>query len=111
MKPTLDLRRSTTTSKTASTPTSCSAGWPCSWGPHRRDHHRRDHHRRDLAGHPRRPGTPAPITFTGPAGTFRQTTELTKPQRDLFTALAIEAPKKIIEIAAADPGATDAPVA
>ena len=31
MKPTLDLRRSTTTSKTASTPTSCSAGWPCCW--------------------------------------------------------------------------------
>jgi hypothetical protein len=51
------------------------------------------------------------ITFTGPAGTFRQTTELTKPQRDLFTALAIEAPKKIIDIAAAEPGATDAPVA
>lgn len=51
------------------------------------------------------------ITFTGPAGIFRQTTEPTKPQRDLFTALALEAPKKIIEIAAADPGATDAPVA
>ena len=56
------------------------------------------------------------ITFTGPAGTFRQTTELTKPQRDLLTALNIEAPKKIIEIAtaeAAEPGAgpTDATVA
>jgi len=51
------------------------------------------------------------ITFTGPAGTFRQTTEPTKPQRDLFTALALETPKKIIEIAAADPGASDAPVA
>jgi len=51
------------------------------------------------------------ITFTGPAGTFRQTTEPTKPQRDLFTALAIEAPKKIIEVTAADTGATDAPVA
>ncbi len=51
------------------------------------------------------------ITFTGPAGTFRQTTELTKPQRDLFTALALEVPKKILEVTAADPGATDAPVA
>ena len=51
------------------------------------------------------------ITFTGPAGTFRQTTEITKPQRDLFTALNLDPPKKIIEIAAADTGPTDAPVA
>ena len=51
------------------------------------------------------------VTFTGPAGTFRQTTELTKPQRDLFTALAIDPPKKIIEIVAAEPGPTDATVA
>lgn len=51
------------------------------------------------------------VTFTGPAGTFRQTTEITKPQRDLFTALNLDPPKKIIEIAAADTGATDAPVA
>jgi hypothetical protein len=49
------------------------------------------------------------ITFTGPAGTFRQTTELTKPQRDLFTALGIDPPKKIIEITAADTGTTDRP--
>ena len=40
------------------------------------------------------------ITFTGPAGTFRQTTELTKTQRDLFAALTIDPPKKIIEVAA-----------
>ena len=66
----------------------------------------------DLADHPHRPSTASTlITFTGPAGTFRQTTELTKPQRDLFTALALEAPKKILEVTAADPGATDAPVA
>lgn len=51
------------------------------------------------------------VTFTGPAGTFRQTTELTKPQRDLFTALALEPPKKIIEIAAVGIGDSDAPVA
>jgi hypothetical protein len=51
------------------------------------------------------------ISFTGPAGAFRQTTELTKPQRDLYSALTLDAPKKIIEVTAADPGATDAPVA
>jgi hypothetical protein len=38
------------------------------------------------------------ITFTGPAGTFRQTTELTKPQRDLLAALSLDPPKKIIEL-------------
>ncbi|MEV6861552.1 hypothetical protein AB0M44_11185 [Streptosporangium subroseum] len=32
-------------------------------------------------------------TFTGPAGCFRQRTELSKPQRDLLTRLAIAAPK------------------
>jgi hypothetical protein len=51
------------------------------------------------------------ITYTGPAGTFRQTTEPTKPQRDLFTALAIDPPKKIIEVSAAGTGPTDATVA
>jgi IS4 transposase len=35
--------------------------------------------------------------FTGPAGTFRQTAELTKTQRDLFAKLGIRPPKKIIE--------------
>jgi hypothetical protein len=40
------------------------------------------------------------ITFTGPTGTFRQRTELSKPQRDLFTALALTPPKKIIEVTA-----------
>ena len=34
------------------------------------------------------------VTFTGPAGTFRQTTELTKPQRDLFTALTSTHPRR-----------------
>jgi transposase len=54
------------------------------------------------------------ITFTGPTGTFRQSTELSKPQRDLFTALDITPPKKIIEItasAANDQEHTDASVA
>lgn len=36
-------------------------------------------------------------TFTGPAGTFRQLTELTKAQRDLLAKLHIPAPKKILE--------------
>jgi hypothetical protein len=40
------------------------------------------------------------ITFTGPAGTFRQTTELTKIQRDLLAALSLNPPKKIIEVTA-----------
>ncbi len=35
-------------------------------------------------------------TFTGPAGTFRQRTELTRPQRDLLAKLAITPPKQII---------------
>ena len=40
-------------------------------------------------------------TFTGTAGTYRQRTELTKPQRDLFTKLGLTAPKKVIELAPA----------
>jgi len=40
------------------------------------------------------------VTFTGPAGAFRQATELTKPQRDLFTALAIDPPRRIQDLAA-----------
>jgi len=50
-------------------------------------------------------------TFTGPTGTFRQTTEPTKPQRDLYSALSIDPPKKIVEISAAETGPTDATVA
>ena len=38
------------------------------------------------------------ITFTGTAGTFRRTTELTKPQRDLLAALDLDPPKKIVEL-------------
>jgi hypothetical protein len=43
------------------------------------------------------------VTWTGPAGTFRQSTELTKPQRDIYTALSIEPPKKIITLTPAPP--------
>jgi hypothetical protein len=38
------------------------------------------------------------VTYSGPAGTFRQTTELSKPQRDVLAALGLDPPKKIIEI-------------
>jgi hypothetical protein len=38
------------------------------------------------------------VTFTGPAGQFRKTTQLSKTQRDLFTALGIEPPKTILDI-------------
>jgi hypothetical protein len=40
------------------------------------------------------------ITYTGPAGTFTQSTEPAKPHRDLFAALNLEPPKKIIQISA-----------
>jgi hypothetical protein len=42
-------------------------------------------------------------TFTGPAGTFRQTAELTKTQRDLLAKLKIPPPRKIIEATPATP--------
>jgi hypothetical protein len=38
------------------------------------------------------------ITFSGPAGTFRQLTELTKPQINLYAQLGLAQPKKIIQI-------------
>jgi hypothetical protein len=38
-------------------------------------------------------------TFTGPAGTFRQRTDLTKAQQDLFAKLQLPPPKQIIELA------------
>jgi hypothetical protein len=38
------------------------------------------------------------VTYIGPAGTFRQTTALTKAHRDLFTALGIEPPRRILDL-------------
>ena len=38
------------------------------------------------------------VTWTGPAGTFRQVTEPSKPQRDILAALSLDPPKKIIQI-------------
>jgi hypothetical protein len=40
-------------------------------------------------------------TFTAAAGTYRQRTELTKPQRDILAQLGLTPPKKIIELAPA----------
>jgi hypothetical protein len=40
------------------------------------------------------------ITYSGPAGTFQQRTELTEAQRAIYTALNLAPPKKIIELAA-----------
>jgi transposase len=37
-------------------------------------------------------------TLTGPAGTFRQRTELTKPQRDILKALQIDVPPRIYQL-------------
>jgi hypothetical protein len=39
-------------------------------------------------------------TFTGPAGTFRQRTEVPKTARDILTALKIDVPRKIHELTA-----------
>ncbi len=38
------------------------------------------------------------VTFTGPTGTFRQRTDPTKPQIDIYAQLNLSLPKKIIEI-------------
>lgn len=40
-------------------------------------------------------------TFTGPAGTFQQRTEITKPQRDLLNALKLDPPPRIYQLAPA----------
>ena len=37
-------------------------------------------------------------TFTGPAGTFRQRTEITKAQRDILQALKIDPPPRIYQL-------------
>jgi Transposase DDE domain len=42
-------------------------------------------------------------TFTGPAGTFRQRTELTKHQRDILAQLKIEPPPRIYQITTVTP--------
>jgi len=41
------------------------------------------------------------VTFTGPTGTFRQRTDPTKPQIDIYARLGLPLPKKLIELTAA----------
>ena len=41
------------------------------------------------------------VTYTGAAGTAVQTTEPTKTHRDLLAALALDAPKPILDLATA----------
>jgi len=38
------------------------------------------------------------VTWSGPAGSFRQATDPAKPQRDIYTALGLDLPSKIIAI-------------
>jgi hypothetical protein len=42
-------------------------------------------------------------TFTGPAGTFRQRTEITKTQRDTLAQLKIDPPPRIYQLTPASP--------
>ena len=42
-------------------------------------------------------------TFTGPAGTFRQRTEITKAQRDILAQLKIAPPPRIYQLTPASP--------
>jgi Transposase DDE domain len=41
-------------------------------------------------------------TFAGPAGVFRQRTEITKPQRDILAKLHLDPPPRIIQLAPAE---------
>jgi hypothetical protein len=43
-------------------------------------------------------GFSARATFTGPSGLFRQRTDLSKPQRDLFAKLDTAPPNQVIEL-------------
>ena len=42
-------------------------------------------------------------TFTGPAGTFRQRTEISQPQRDILAKFAIDPPPKIYQLTSVSP--------
>lgn len=42
-------------------------------------------------------------TFTGPSGTFRQRTEITRPQRDILAQLNLEPPPRIYQLTPASP--------
>jgi hypothetical protein len=89
LKSVIDLRPVYHRSKTASAPTSCCAGWPySSHAPPR-----------SPPGTPGRPSAPnstgsTPSPSPAPTGTFRQTTELTKTQRDLLTPSSSTHPRR-----------------
>ncbi len=82
------LRPSTTASRTASAPTSCSAGSPSSSSASSRpapsDHLRPALQRLHVG------------TFTGPAGTYQQTTTPSPEVKDVFAALDVELPPKVL---------------
>ena len=63
----------------------------------------REQHRADLEPGPRRAAADARGHLGGRAGTFRQSTEAAKPQRDIYAALGLDLPKKIIAIDPAPP--------
>jgi hypothetical protein len=42
-------------------------------------------------------------TFTGPAGTFRQCTEITKAQRDILAQLKTDPPPRIYQLTPTQP--------
>ena len=48
-------------------------------------------------------------TFTGPAGTSRQRTEITARQRDILRALGVPDPPLFLALAAAEPAASQPP--
>ena len=93
MKQILDLRPVYHRLEDASAPTSCSAGSRCSSSASSRPRTGQTWHhvRRDL-------DRLHAVTFTGPTGIFRQRTDPTKPQTDLYARLDLPPPKKIIEI-------------
>jgi hypothetical protein len=45
------------------------------------------------------------VTWSGPAGTFRQATDPAKPQQDIYAAVGLDLPKKIIAIEPVPPTA------
>ena len=99
MKQVLDLRPVYHRRETGSAPTSSCAGWHCSLI-------------RVIETRPGRPGTGPARTCSActrspglAPGTFRQATDPTQSQRDIYTALGLDLPKKIIAIQPATPPA------
>jgi len=62
------------------------------------DPHHRARDPRHLAQHPQRDPAPALGTFTGPAGTCQQRTELTTRQRDILRTLKLPEPARFTRL-------------